>query len=151
MCGILGGVDDDLRITRRLLLPSSELVERFSRASGPGGQSVNTTDSRVELSFDVARSPSLTGTLRERALEHLDHRLSGGVLTVAASRERSQLANRRAARQRLAQLLSEAVAPPPPPRRETKPGRAAKRRRLDAKKHRSRVKQQRRRGDPGDA
>lgn len=151
MCGILGGVNDDLRITRRLLLPSSELVERFSRSSGPGGQSVNTTDSRVELSFDVAASPSLTEQMRERALQRLGHRLSDGVLSVAASRERSQLANRRAARERLAGLLGEAIAPPPPARRATKPSRAAQRRRLDAKKRRSRVKQHRRRGDPGES
>ncbi len=144
-------VNDDLRITRRLLIPSSELVERFSRSSGPGGQSVNTTDSRVELSFDVAASPSLSEQLRDRALERLAPRLSdGGVLSVAASRERSQLANRKAARERLADLLGEAVAPPSPQRRPTKPSRSARRRRLDTKRRRSQVKQQRRRGDPGE-
>lgn len=141
---------DDLRITRRLLIPASELVERFSRSSGPGGQHVNTTDSRVELSFDLGRSPSLTDELRQRALGRLEHRLVDGVLTVAASRERSQLANRRAARERLTTLLTEAVAPPPPARRPTKPSKGARRRRLEGKRQRAQVKRQRRRGDPGE-
>ncbi len=140
---------DDLRITRRLLIPAAELDERFSRSSGPGGQHVNTTESRVELSFDVGSSSALTDELRQRALARLEHRLTGGVLTVAASRERSQAANRRAARERLATLLAEAVAPPPPRRRPTKPSRGARRRRLESKKHRGGIKRQRRRGDPG--
>ncbi len=107
---------DDLRVNSWLVIPAGELRERFSRSSGPGGQSVNTTDSRVELSFDVLRSPSLPERERDRALARLEARLADGVITVAAEGERSQLMNREAARARLAALLREAIAPPPPPR-----------------------------------
>lgn len=137
-------MDDGLRVTDRVVVPAAELRERFSRSSGPGGQGVNTTDSRVELSFDLAASPSLPDHLRERAMRRLAGRLVNGVLTVTASEHRAQLANREAARQRLAALLREAVAPPPPPRRPTRPSRAAKQRRLDEKKRRSQVKRNRR-------
>ena len=135
---------EGLRIGRAIVVPDGELSERFSRSSGPGGQGVNTADSRVELSFDVARSPSLPGTTRARMLARLEGRLVEGVITVAASEHRAQLANRRAARDRLATLLTEAAAPPPRKRRPTKPSRAAEQRRLDAKKRRSRTKQARR-------
>src|SRR6516165_1387463 len=107
----------ELIVTARLAIPDAELSWRFSRSSGPGGQSVNTADSRVELSFDVARSPSLGPTLRARALERLSARLADGVVTVTAEEHRSQLRNRQAARERLADLLREATAPPPAPRR----------------------------------
>ncbi|MFI7022602.1 alternative ribosome rescue aminoacyl-tRNA hydrolase ArfB [Micromonospora sp. NPDC049900] len=137
-------MDDGLRVTDRWSVPAAELRERFSRSSGPGGQGVNTTDSRVELSFDLAGSPSLPESLRARALERLAGRLVDGVLTVAASEHRAQLANREAARERLAALLREAVAPPPPPRRPTRPSRAAKERRLAEKKRRSQRKRDRR-------
>jgi ribosome-associated protein len=135
---------DGLRIGRTVVVPERELTERFSRSSGPGGQGVNTTDSRVELSFDVARSPSLPETTRARMLARLERRLVDGVVTVAASEHRAQLANRRAARERLTALLTEAAAPPPRKRRPTKPSRAANQRRLDAKKRRSQTKQGRR-------
>lgn len=137
----------ELRVTDRLVIPAGELRERFSRSSGPGGQGVNTTDSRVELSFDLAGSPSLPEDLRVRALERLAARLVDGVVTITASEHRAQLANREAARERLAELLREALAPPPAPRRPTRPSRAAKQRRLDEKKRRSRRKQERRRLD----
>jgi ribosome-associated protein len=133
-----------LQVTPRLTIPEVELSWRFSRSSGPGGQSVNTTDSRVELSFDVARSPSLPEHLRVRALAALAHRLSDGVLTVAASEQRSQLQNREAAEQRLAELLGKAVAPPPAPRRATKPTKGSKERRLEGKRQRSELKKSRR-------
>src|SRR5260370_35215979 len=120
---------DDLRVNGWLLIPGSELHERFSRSSGPGGQSVNTADSRVELSFDVERSPTLPEWARARMTERLATRLAGGVLTIAASEQRSQLANRQAARARLAALLREAAAPPQRPRGPTTPGRAGDRRR----------------------
>ena len=132
---------DGLRIGRAVVVPDRELAERFSRSSGPGGQGVNTADSRVELSYDVARSPSLPETVRARMLARLEGRLVDGVVTVAASEHRTQLANRRAARDRLATLLTEAAAPPPRKRRPTKPSRAAKQRRLDEKKRRSQTKQ----------
>jgi ribosome-associated protein len=130
----------DLVVTRRLTIPVAELRERFSRSSGPGGQSVNTTDSRVELAFDVAGSPSIPDDLRERLLERLASRLIDGVVTIAASEHRSQLMNREAARARLVLLLKEAASPPPPPRRATKPSRGSKERRLASKKRRGEVK-----------
>lgn len=134
----------DLVVTRSFVVPDGELTERFSRSSGPGGQGVNTADSRVELSFDVARSPAVPDRLRARLLERLAGRLTDGVLTLAAAEHRSQLANRRAARERLAQLLREAAAPPPPPRRPTRPTRGSKERRLAEKKRRGEIKRGRR-------
>ena len=118
-----------------LVIPASELVERFSRSSGPGGQSVNTTDSRVELEFDVLGSTALTDAQRARALGTL-----GSPVVLAASEHRSQHRNRVAARERLAERLRTALAPPPPPRRPTKPTRGSQRRRLEAKKQRGRTK-----------
>ncbi len=129
---------------RSLSIPRAELSWRFSRSSGPGGQSVNTADSRVELSFDVERSTALPEPLRRRALERLADRLVDGVLTVSAQEHRSQLANRRAAERRLVETLDEALAPPPRPRRPTRPTRASIRRRLDDKQRRSRTKSLRR-------
>jgi ribosome-associated protein len=123
-----------------LVVPDAELVERFSRSSGPGGQSVNTTDSRVELRWDVAASGALSETQRARLLERLGSRLVDGALTIAASEHRSQLQNRAAARARLAMLLIDALAPPPPARRATRPSRAAKQRRVDAKRRRGELK-----------
>ncbi|HWG99051.1 MAG TPA: alternative ribosome rescue aminoacyl-tRNA hydrolase ArfB [Pilimelia sp.] len=137
-------MSEDLPVTDRFVIPAAELRERFSRSSGPGGQGVNTTDSRVELSYDVARSAALVPELRDRILERLAGRLVDGVLTVAASEHRAQLANREAARARLAALLRAAAAPPPPTRRPTKPSRAAHRRRLEAKRRRGEVKRGRR-------
>ena len=139
----------ELVVSRSLVIPAAELSERFSRSSGPGGQGVNTADSRVELSFDVAGSQALPEHLRARALERLAARLVDGVITIAASEFRNQLANREAARERLAALLRQATAPPPPARRPTKPSRGARERRLDSKKRRSATKQARRRPDLG--
>lgn len=130
---------------RGVEVPESELTWRFSRSSGPGGQSVNTADSRVELSLDVARSPTIPDRVRDRLLNRLSHRLMGGVLTIAASEYRSQHRNRQAARARLVELLSEASAPPPPRRRPTRPTRGSQERRLAGKKHRGRTKELRRR------
>jgi len=137
-------VSGDLTVSRQLVLPAGELRERFSRSSGPGGQGVNTTDSRVELSWDVAGSPSVPEWLRTRLLERLGGRLVDGVLTIAASEHRAQLANRAAARERLAAVLRAAAEPPPPKRRPTKPSRGAKERRLADKKRRGRTKRHRR-------
>ena len=134
----------DLEVNRHLSIPDAELHERFSRASGPGGQGVNTTDSRVELSFDVASSPSVPPWLRDRMLARLSSRLVDGVVTVVASEHRAQLANRNAARDRLAALLRTAAEPPPPKRRPTKPSRGAKERRLAAKRQRGQTKRNRR-------
>ena len=134
----------DLVVTSSFVIPETELRERFSRSSGPGGQGVNTADSRVELSWDVAGSPSVPEWLRERLLARLGRRLAGGVLTVAVSTQRAQLANRAEARERLASLLRSAASPPPPRRRATKPSRGSVERRLSAKRQRSQTKKGRR-------
>jgi len=123
-----------------LVVPAGELVERFSRSPGPGGQSVNTSDSRVELEWDIAASPTLADAQRRRALRHLEGRLVGGRVVVVASEHRSQHRNRVAARERLAALLRDALAPPPPPRRPTRPTRGSQRRRLEAKRQRGQTK-----------
>ena len=135
---------EPLRISRSVVISPQELSWRFSRSSGPGGQGVNTADSRVAVSFDVAGSPALTPLLRDRALERLGPRLVDGVLTVTASEHRSQQRNRDAALARLAELLRAAVAPPRAPRRPTRPTRGAVERRLADKRRRSDVKKQRR-------
>jgi len=129
------------------VLPETELHWRFSRASGPGGQGVNTTDSRAELLFDVARSDALPDDLRSRVLTRLASRLVDGVLTIVASEHRSQLRNRDAARDRLAATLRGAIAPDPPRRRATRPSAGAKRRRLEAKTRRGQTKRLRGRPD----
>ena len=133
-----------------LVVAASELTEQFSRASGPGGQGVNTTDSRVQLSLDLATTTALTEHQRQRALDRLAPRLVGTVLTVDASEHRSQHRNRTAARERVAAILREALAPPPPSRRATKRTRGAQRRRLDAKTRRSEIKRRRSRPDRDD-
>jgi ribosome-associated protein len=136
----------DLPINETLVLPAAELGWRFSRASGPGGQGVNTTDSRVELVFDLAASQALPEHLRQRALARLQGRLTAGVLVVVAAEHRSQWLNRQAAQKRLAELLRQAIAPPPPIRRRTKPTRGSQERRLAAKNRRGAIKSQRRGG-----
>jgi len=141
-------VTNDLRVNDRLVIPAAELGWRFSRASGPGGQGVNTTDSRVELSWDLASSAVLSPLLLARAQERLAGRLVDGVLTVTASEFRSQLRNREAAALRLATLVARAIAPPPRARRPTRPSKGAVERRLAGKKHRGQIKRDRRR--PGE-
>ena len=123
-----------------ITLPGAELVERFSRSPGPGGQSVNTSDTRVELAYDIAGSTALTDDQRARALSRLSQRLVDGRLVVVASEHRSQHRNRAAARERLAELLRSALAPPPPARRPTRPTRGSQRRRLEAKRQRGETK-----------
>jgi ribosome-associated protein len=114
-----------LRVTRSVVIPAHELTWRFSRSSGPGGQGVNTTDSRAELIFDLAASSALPPELKARALARLERRLTNGQLAISAAEFRSQLRNRQAARDRLAALLAEAIAAPPRARRATKPSKAA--------------------------
>ena len=141
-------MDEPLQVTARLAIPAAELTERFSRSSGAGGQHVNTSDTRVELSFDVLGSPSLTETQKQRAAERLASKLVDGVLTVVASDRRSQRQNRDLARERLAETLREAVKPPPRKRRPTNPDKAAVQARIDEKNRRGQVKRLRR--DLGD-
>ncbi|PFG15939.1 ribosome-associated protein [Propionicimonas paludicola] len=141
---------DDLRLLPGpglpdgLVIPDAELVERFSHASGPGGQAVNTADSRVQLSFDLATTRAFTDLQRSRALHRLASRLDGTVVTIEAAEFRSQHRNRIAARERLAELLRAALAPPPPPRRPTRPSRGSVDRRLNSKTKRGQLKRQRR-------
>jgi ribosome-associated protein len=131
-----------LRIAPDLVVPDAELSWRFSRSSGPGGQGVNTTDSRAELTVDLAR------VLPPHLLARATERLGSTTVTVTAQEHRSQLQNREAAAQRMSELLRKAVAPPAAPRRPTKPGRASKERRLQVKRQRSELKRSRRtRGD----
>lgn len=134
----------DLSVTGRVVIPAAELSWRFSRSSGPGGQSVNTSDTRAELSWDLGESSALSPTQQARAMERLAGRLVEGVLTVTASEHRSQLRNREAAEARLVVLIAEAIAPPPTPRRATRPTRAAKERRIAEKKRRGEIKRLRR-------
>ncbi|GAA2993493.1 ribosome-associated protein [Microbacterium terrae] len=136
-----------LAVGSALTIPESELSWRFSRSSGPGGQGVNTADSRVELLWDAANSAALSPVQRDRILTRLSGRLVDGVLTITASEHRAQLRNRDAARDRLAALLADALRPPAAVRRATKPSRGAKERRLKAKKQRTDVKNLRRRPD----
>ncbi|MBB3157439.1 ribosome-associated protein [Microbacterium proteolyticum] len=134
-----------VRVTAALVIPAAELSWRFSRSSGPGGQGVNTADSRVELMWDAGASAVLSRAQRERLVDRLGPRLIDGVLTIAASEHRAQLRNRDAARERLAAIVAEAVRPPAPPRRATRPTRGSKERRLQAKQRRTDVKRLRRR------
>lgn len=129
------------------MVPERELRWRFSRSSGPGGQSVNTADSRVELSLDLTTTSALGPVQRARALERLERRLAGGVLTVTASEHRSQQQNREAARERMATVLASAIAPPPAPRRPTRPTRGSDERRLAGKRRRAQTKRLRRAED----
>jgi ribosome-associated protein len=144
------GADDvagDLPVTGDLAVPAAALSWRFSRSSGPGGQGVNTADSRVELSVTPLDLPGLTDAQRARLAERLGPRLVDGVLTIAASEHRQQLRNREAARERLAAVLRAALAAPPPTRRRTKPTRGSQERRIEEKKRRGRLKRDRRRWD----
>lgn len=127
-----------------VVIPAAELHWQFSKSSGPGGQSVNTTDSRVSLSFDLAATRSLPDFLRERAIQRLGSRVVDGVVTIHADSQRSQHQNRMQAADRLGRLLRTAIAVPPPKRRPTKPSRRANDRRIAGKKQRSETKRLRR-------
>lgn len=133
-----------------LWIPEDELDERFSRSSGPGGQSVNTSDTRVELRWRPSESRAVPGSLADRLTAGLAGRLTGGALTVTVSEFRSQWRNRVVARQRMAAVLAEALRPPPPRRRPTRPSRSVREKRLADKRHRSAVKRARGRPAPED-
>ncbi|MDQ3155459.1 MAG: aminoacyl-tRNA hydrolase [Actinomycetota bacterium] len=128
----------------RVAVPESEMTWRFSRSSGPGGQSVNTTDSRVELLWRLADTAVLTDEQKALATTRLRGRLVDGAITITASQYKSQHRNREAAKVRLESLLAQALVPPRP-RRATKPSRAARQRRLDDKKQRGQTKRLRQR------
>ncbi|MFP5256637.1 MAG: alternative ribosome rescue aminoacyl-tRNA hydrolase ArfB [Acidimicrobiia bacterium] len=131
-----------VRVTSRLAIPVEELQWRFSRSGGPGGQHANTADTRVEVRFDVAASPSLSEGQRARLLERL-----GAEVRIVASDRRSQARNRQLALERLAERLAAALAVDAP-RRATRPTRSSVQRRLETKRHRSQRKAGRRRVDP---
>ena len=135
----------DLGVSRELVIPEAELGWRFSRSSRPGGQHVNTSDSRVELFWNVAASKALTDPQRERLLSRLARDIVSGVLTVTASEQRSQLRNRESALLKLANLVRTALAPDPAPRRPTKPTKGSARRHLATKTQRSQTKRLRQR------
>lgn len=124
---------------RRYVIPDDDLTWRFSRSSGPGGQGVNTTDSRVQLTFDLIHTDAFPATLKHRMLSRL-----GDQVVIVAAEYRSQLRNRRAAEQRLVELLIEAMKPPPRPRVPTKPSKASQQRRLNRKKRHGQTKRLRR-------
>ena len=134
----------DLVVSERLVIPAGELQWRFSRASGPGGQNVNTTDSRVELRLNLDTCSVLGPFRKARLRERLASRLVDDCLRVVVTEERSQWQNRQKAMLRLADLIRDGLRPPPPARKPTRPGRGAVRRRLDAKKQRGDLKRQRR-------
>jgi ribosome-associated protein len=137
-----------VRITPEIEIPVEELEFRTSRSSGPGGQGVNTTDSRVELRFDLAGSPSIPPEAKERAMRRLASRVdSAGRLRLVAQNQRSQLANRRDATERLAAMLASAVAAPRA-RRPTRPSATAAARRVESKRRRASTKQLRQRPPP---
>ena len=140
--------NDTVRVNRDVAIPLDELELRASRSSGPGGQGVNTTDSRVELRFDVAGSAALRPEDKTRILHKLASRIdSRGVLRVVAQAQRSQLANRRDALERFAALLAEALRGERA-RRPTRPSAGAEARRLAAKARRAELKRSRRPPSP---
>jgi len=137
-----------LQVAPGVAVDDTELSLSFARAGGPGGQHVNTSSTKVELRFDVAGSPSLSDAQRSRALHRLGRRVTDdGVLVLTASEHRSQTRNREAVVGRFQTLLAEALAPPPPARRPTRPSRAARARRVEAKRRRGETKALRRRPD----
>jgi len=130
---------DDLPIGRHFTIPASELEWRFDSSGGPGGQHANKASTRAELSWDLGTSPSVPDDLRDRMLERLGGKTPGGVVTVSVDETRSQWRNRVLARRRLAEILTDA-AKSPKKRIRTKPGRGARRRRLEEKRSRGEVK-----------
>ena len=138
---------EPLRVNTRLVLPPEEIEVRFSRSGGPGGQNVNKVETQVELRFSIRESRVLGDTRRATLLERLSSRLTqDGVLIVRSSRTRERGRNMEDARDRMADLLREALVPRRT-RRPTRPTKASQRRRVDEKRHRSRIKRDRRRGE----
>ena len=135
----------DLYVSAAVVIPAAELQWRFSRSSGPGGQNVNKVETAVELGFDLEGTGAIGPFQKQRLLERLGSRCVAGCLRVAVSEQRSQYLNRQLAMQRLGDLLREGLKPPPKLRKPTKPTRGAVKRRVDAKKQKSQVKQARQR------
>ena len=133
----------NLTINSRLIIPSKELKWRFSKSSGPGGQAVNTTDSRVELAFDIKHSSAISTFQKQRLLKKLESRCINGCLNIVAKKNRSQFQNRKLALTRLAVLLKDGLKPPRKSRKLTTPTPASQRRRMNTKKRRSTLKRKR--------
>jgi len=137
-------VSEDLHVGYGVTIPAAELLVRFSRSGGPGGQNVNKRATRAEVVFDLLASPSVPTPLKRRAKRRLEHRMdSRGRIRVVADDERTQAANRDLARARLRDLLRAGFKPPPPRRKPTKPSPAARERRLAEKRHRGLLKRAR--------
>jgi ribosome-associated protein len=137
-------MSEDLAVARGVVIPASELEVRTSRAGGPGGQHVNTTESKVELRWDVRRTSALSDVQRERVLEALAHRITDdGILVLQGSEHRSQHRNREAVLARLRALVADALVPTRE-RRATRPTRSSQRRRMDDKRERGETKKLRR-------
>lgn len=134
-----------MSVSPSLVIPAAELSWRFSRSSGPGGQHVNTADSRVELMWNILESQVLSDQQRAMLQSRLRNQLVNGILTITAQEQRSQLRNREIAIEKLGVAISAALAPPAPPRRPTKPTRGSQRRHKEVKQQRSAIKSARKR------
>lgn len=134
----------EIHVTDQITIPASELQWSFSKSSAPGGQGVNTTDSRVRLGWNPSTSSALPDDLKQRALSRLKCDRDGLIHVVAES-ERSQFQNRLAAIERMAEIIQSAIAPPPPPRRKTRPTRAAREERITSKRRLGILKRNRQR------
>ncbi|MBO0661675.1 aminoacyl-tRNA hydrolase [Jiella sp. MQZ9-1] len=131
----------DLQVTGSVVLPEDELEEQFIRASGPGGQNVNKVATAVQLRYRTLGSRAISPDAKRRLLRLAGQRATkDGDILIEASRFRSQERNREDARERLAELVREALKPPPPPRKKTKPSKGAVERRIKAKKGRAKIK-----------
>ena len=133
----------NLTINSKLEIPANEIIWRFSRSSGAGGQNVNKTDSRVEIVFNVSESKTLTSYQKHRIIIQNKIKLTNGCICIAVQDKRTQYQNRQLALGRLASTLRELLKPPPKKRRETIPTRSSQRKRVDSKKKRGELKRNR--------
>ena len=133
----------DLIINPVLVIPSNELHWRFSRSSGSGGQNINKTDTRVNLSFNIKNSKALTSYQKHQVTRQLNDKLVNSTITVITQEHRTQYKNRKLALMRLGILLGKALEPPPKARKATKPKKSSQRRRINSKKKHGKKKQSR--------
>ena len=133
----------DLIVNPVLVIPSNELHWRFSRSSGSGGQNINKTDTRVNLSFNIEKSKALTSYQKHQITKQLSDQIVNATITVITQEHRTQYKNRKLALMRLGILLGKALEPPPKARKTTKPTKSSQRRRVNSKKKHGRKKQSR--------